>query len=387
MPTPIKAFWKYQKNRFSKSACICGPFERLAQPHSFVHHNMKSSVSPAILPVSANSRRRPKTTSHQQHPTPRHFFPKPVFQPIGTAAIPSASSHWPASNKQNVRARPVRSNTMRSLKYFALIAAIVGILVVATPPAHAQVSVGIGVGGGYPAYGGGYYGGYPAGPPVCQWGYYNYAPYACAPYGYYGPQWFYGGVLHRRWSISVWLGGITATDTTAPTTTVAMAITAVTAITAATGITAATRVAATGGGGYAGGGYHGGGYAGGGYHASAGGGFRWWWRWRLPRGGRWARRRRWRWTRRRWRWPRRRRTSLSLTNSHPPTAALAGSRFSVSGPNRQPASTRPSNLPSPPLQLKNIFPCSGTFAMMIPLNHWRPFSRPQLHRIPLCISV
>ena len=30
-------------------------------------------------------------------------------------------------------------------------------------------------------------------PPVCEWGYYAYYPYTCAPYGYYGPQWFYGG--------------------------------------------------------------------------------------------------------------------------------------------------------------------------------------------------
>jgi len=33
------------------------------------------------------------------------------------------------------------------------------------------------------------------GPPVCPWGYYAYYPYACAPYGYYGPNWFYGGVF------------------------------------------------------------------------------------------------------------------------------------------------------------------------------------------------
>ncbi len=33
------------------------------------------------------------------------------------------------------------------------------------------------------------------GPPVCEWGYYSYYPYACAPYGYYGPSWFYDGVF------------------------------------------------------------------------------------------------------------------------------------------------------------------------------------------------
>jgi len=33
------------------------------------------------------------------------------------------------------------------------------------------------------------------GPPVCPYGYFDYAPYACAPYGYYGPSWFSGGVF------------------------------------------------------------------------------------------------------------------------------------------------------------------------------------------------
>lgn len=31
--------------------------------------------------------------------------------------------------------------------------------------------------------------------PVCPYGYFSYAPYACAPYGYYGPAWFRGGVF------------------------------------------------------------------------------------------------------------------------------------------------------------------------------------------------
>jgi hypothetical protein len=29
--------------------------------------------------------------------------------------------------------------------------------------------------------------------PVCPYGYYDYAPYNCSPYGYYGPDWFVGG--------------------------------------------------------------------------------------------------------------------------------------------------------------------------------------------------
>lgn len=31
--------------------------------------------------------------------------------------------------------------------------------------------------------------------PVCPYGYFDYAPYDCAPYGYYGPDWFTGGVF------------------------------------------------------------------------------------------------------------------------------------------------------------------------------------------------
>jgi len=31
--------------------------------------------------------------------------------------------------------------------------------------------------------------------PVCPYGYYDYAPYSCSPYGYYGPDWFNGGLF------------------------------------------------------------------------------------------------------------------------------------------------------------------------------------------------
>ena len=43
--------------------------------------------------------------------------------------------------------------------------------------APAQVTVGIGVA------------------PICPYGYFDYAPYDCAPYGYYGPDWFVGAVF------------------------------------------------------------------------------------------------------------------------------------------------------------------------------------------------
>lgn len=45
--------------------------------------------------------------------------------------------------------------------------------------APAQISVGVNIGP----------------EPVCPYGYFDYAPYSCAPYGYYGPDWFVGGVF------------------------------------------------------------------------------------------------------------------------------------------------------------------------------------------------
>ena len=47
----------------------------------------------------------------------------------------------------------------------------------APAPTPAQVAVGIGIA------------------PVCPYGYFDYAPYSCAPYGYYGPDWFAGGIF------------------------------------------------------------------------------------------------------------------------------------------------------------------------------------------------
>ena len=64
---------------------------------------------------------------------------------------------------------------MRYLRYVALL----GILLVPAAFSHAQVSFGVGVNVGAP--------------PVCAYGYYDYAPYDCAPYGFYGPDYFIGG--------------------------------------------------------------------------------------------------------------------------------------------------------------------------------------------------
>src|SRR5271156_1008394 len=74
---------------------------------------------------------------------------------------------------------------MRYLKYAALLGLLIAL---AGSAAQAQVRVGIGIG---PV-------GIGIGPaPVCAYGYYSYAPYACAPYGYWGPQYFVGGAFIR----------------------------------------------------------------------------------------------------------------------------------------------------------------------------------------------
>jgi hypothetical protein len=67
---------------------------------------------------------------------------------------------------------------LRYLRYLGLIA----ILMVPLASSEARVRVGVGFGLDYIT-----------GPPVCAYGYYSYYPYACAPYGYYGPDWFAGG--------------------------------------------------------------------------------------------------------------------------------------------------------------------------------------------------
>ncbi len=66
---------------------------------------------------------------------------------------------------------------MKSLKYLAIAAVAAMCCTVYIPKTQAQVSVDIGVA------------------PECPYGYYDYAPYNCAPYGYYGPEWFTGGVF------------------------------------------------------------------------------------------------------------------------------------------------------------------------------------------------
>ena len=66
---------------------------------------------------------------------------------------------------------------MNGLRILAL-AAVAGFCFAATTSTtQAQVGVEVGVA------------------PVCPYGYYDAPPYECAPYGYYGPEWFAGGVF------------------------------------------------------------------------------------------------------------------------------------------------------------------------------------------------
>jgi hypothetical protein len=67
--------------------------------------------------------------------------------------------------------------TMNRFRYLGL-AAMAGLfMTVNAPKLSAQVAVNVGVA------------------PDCPYGYYDVPPYACAPYGYYGPDWFTGGVF------------------------------------------------------------------------------------------------------------------------------------------------------------------------------------------------
>ena len=64
-----------------------------------------------------------------------------------------------------------------------IIGALLAMFLVFSPTqATAGVSVGVGVNVGGP-------------PPECPYGYYDYPPYACAPAGYWGPEYFYNGIF------------------------------------------------------------------------------------------------------------------------------------------------------------------------------------------------
>ncbi|HVZ23521.1 MAG TPA: hypothetical protein VG871_20755 [Vicinamibacterales bacterium] len=58
---------------------------------------------------------------------------------------------------------------------FGLLAALLGFAMSGCHPAYVQVGTVVGP------------------EPLCPYGYFDLAPYDCAPFGYYGPEWFVGG--------------------------------------------------------------------------------------------------------------------------------------------------------------------------------------------------
>ncbi|HYL92415.1 MAG TPA: hypothetical protein VEW69_04590 [Alphaproteobacteria bacterium] len=71
---------------------------------------------------------------------------------------------------------------MRYLKYLLLLA----VLVLPAAYSQAQVAIGVRIGPSYGVYNA---------PPVCPYGFYPDYPFGCAPYGYWGPDWFVDGVF------------------------------------------------------------------------------------------------------------------------------------------------------------------------------------------------
>jgi hypothetical protein len=68
---------------------------------------------------------------------------------------------------------------MKGFKVFAVATVAALCMAVTAPSAQAQLSINVNIGA----------------QPICPYGYFDYAPYRCAPFGYYGPTWFMGGVF------------------------------------------------------------------------------------------------------------------------------------------------------------------------------------------------
>ena len=81
-----------------------------------------------------------------------------------------------SSNSIPQIADTLRGSSMRGLIFLLCTTALLAPFAL-LPTADAQISINIGI------------------PPVCSYGYYDYAPYACAPVGYYGPGYFYNGIF------------------------------------------------------------------------------------------------------------------------------------------------------------------------------------------------
>src|ERR1035437_5088021 len=106
------------------------------------------------------------------------------FRPSYTDLNPYGVSCWQtvlkcnrASHATQEKRRHLKGGShMRGLKTFLGTTALLAGLALA-PVAQTQIIVDLGV------------------PPVCAYGYYDYEPYACSPYGFYGPGYFYGAVF------------------------------------------------------------------------------------------------------------------------------------------------------------------------------------------------
>ena len=77
---------------------------------------------------------------------------------------------------------------MNKYMFLAFAAAATFFITAGTPQAQAQVSFSVGIGV----------------EPACPYGYYDSTPYGCAPYGYYGPEWFHG---RRFIGVGPWFHG------------------------------------------------------------------------------------------------------------------------------------------------------------------------------------
>src|SRR6266481_7072709 len=118
---------------------------------------------------------------HRPEASHRNFFCDFELHTTGASASSEAPRSAQILEEFGLNRGSREDKEMRYLKYFVLLAIC---MLPAAAPSQAQVRVAVRVGGGY---------GYVA--PVCAYGYYGYAPYACAPYGYYGPDYFDGGVF------------------------------------------------------------------------------------------------------------------------------------------------------------------------------------------------
>src|SRR5580700_7876098 len=74
-------------------------------------------------------------------------------------------------------AQRLRGEFMDRIKILAFVAIAAFAMAPGAPKAASQITVDVGVA------------------PDCPYGYYDYAPYNCVPDGYYGQEWFHGGVF------------------------------------------------------------------------------------------------------------------------------------------------------------------------------------------------